>query len=177
MMNKIYLIGRLTKDPSLTHTKSGIASLRFTLAVNRTINSAKGEKAADFINCISWRLTAENMAKFLKKGSQVLVEGRIETGSYTAKDGTTKFTTDIIASSVQFLDSRTGSPQSQQPTQPIPFPQPQAVNPYQPYPNQPQTMQQGQPPQPTWQQQQAVGQNTWTPQQRSATFNEANLPF
>ena len=76
MMNKTYLIGRLTKDPELKHTANGIASLRFTLAVNRTLTSAKGEKTADFINCIAWRTQAENMAKFLKKGSQVLVEGQ-----------------------------------------------------------------------------------------------------
>ena len=183
MLNKTMLIGRLTKDPELKRTPNGIATLRFTLAVNRTVTSSKGEKTADFINCIAWRAQAENMAKYLKKGSQVLVDGRIETGSYTVKDGTTKFTTDIVASSVQFLDNRAESSQAVQPTQPIPFPQQQqqaqqpyrqqVSNPYQQYPQQPQSVQQ-----PTWQPQQAVGQNQWIPpQQQPTAFNEADLSF
>ena len=106
MINRVVLVGRITKDLELKHTQSGIANLRFTLAVNRSFKSQDGLQQADFINCVSWRGQAENMAKFLRKGSLIGVEGRIETGNYQAQDGTTRYTTDVIADSVQFLESR-----------------------------------------------------------------------
>lgn len=106
MINRVVLVGRLTRDPELKYTTNGIANLRFSVAVNRTFTNQSGERQADFINCVAWRAQAENMSKFLRKGSLIGVEGRIETGSYQAQDGTTRYTTDVIADSVQFLEPR-----------------------------------------------------------------------
>ena len=109
MINRVVLVGRLTRDPELKYTTNGIANLRFTVAVNRTFTNQSGERQADFIGCVAWRAQAENMAKFLRKGSLIGVEGRIETGSYQAQDGTTRYTTDVIADSVQFLEPRSAN--------------------------------------------------------------------
>lgn len=106
MINRTVLVGRLTKDPEVRFTSSNIAYARFTLAVNRTFAGASGEREADFIQCIAWRRQAENLARFVKKGSLVGVEGRIQTGSYDDKDGVRKYTTDVVADSVQFLESK-----------------------------------------------------------------------
>ncbi len=105
-MNRVCLVGRLTAKPELRYTGSNIAYARFTVAVNRTFTTAQGEREADFISVIVWRRQAENVCKYLDKGSQVSVEGRIQTGSYTAQDGTKRYTTDVAADSVQFLDSK-----------------------------------------------------------------------
>lgn len=109
MINRVVLVGRLTRDPELKYTTNGIANLRFSIAVNRTFTSQNGERQADFINCVAWRGQAENMAKFLRKGSLIGVEGRIETGSYQAQDGSTRYTTDVVCDSVQFLEPRQAS--------------------------------------------------------------------
>lgn len=106
MINNVVLVGRLTKDPELKMTPSGIAVTRFTLAVNRPFTSQGGEKKADFINCIAWRKQAENLANFMRKGGRIGVCGRIETGSYEGQDGKRVYTTEIIADSIQFLESR-----------------------------------------------------------------------
>lgn len=111
MINRTILVGRLTKDPQLTYTPSGVAVARFTLAVNRNFNSAQGEKEADFINCTVWRKPAENTANFLKKGSLAGVEGRIQTGSYEGTDGKRVYTTEVVCDSVQFLEPRNSSPE------------------------------------------------------------------
>ena len=81
-MNKVFLIGRLTRDPELRYTGSNIATTRFTLAVNRPFQSQNGEQGTDFINVVVWRKQAENVKKYCTKGSLVAVEGRIQTGSY-----------------------------------------------------------------------------------------------
>ena len=107
-MNKVCLIGRITKDPELRYTSSNIASVRFTLAVNRTFQNQNGEREADFINCVAWRNQAENMKKYVTKGSLVAVEGRIQTGSYE-RDGQRIYTTDVVADNVQFLESKSQS--------------------------------------------------------------------
>ena len=109
MINRVVLVGRLTRDPELKYTTNGIANLRFSIAVNRTFTSQNGERQADFINCVAWRGQAENMAKFLRKGSLIGVEGRIETGSYQAQDGSMRYTTDVVCDSVQFLEPRSAS--------------------------------------------------------------------
>lgn len=109
MINRVVLVGRLTKDPELRYTPSGVAVTRFTLAVNRTFSNTQGEKEADFINCIVWRKPAENTANFLKKGSLAGVEGRIQTGSYEGQDGKRVYTTEVVADSVQFLEPRNSS--------------------------------------------------------------------
>jgi single-strand DNA-binding protein len=108
-MNQVSLVGRLTKDPELRYTPSGVASTRFTIAINRTFASANGEKEADFINIQVWRKPAENAANYLKKGSLVGVTGRIQTGSYEGTDGKRIYTTDVVAENVQFLSPVSGA--------------------------------------------------------------------
>lgn len=104
-MNKVVLIGRLTKDPELKFTQSGTAVTQFTLAVNKRFKKENGP-AADFINIVAWGKTAENCGNYLNKGSQASVAGRIETRSYQAKDGTNRYVVEIAADEVQFLDSK-----------------------------------------------------------------------
>lgn len=122
MINRCILVGRLTKDPELRYTSSNIAYTRFTIAVNRTFSSSSGEREADFIQCITWRRQAENVSKFVHKGSLVGVEGRIQTGSYDDKEtGKRVYTTDVVCDSVQFLepkgDSNDSGYQTQEPRQ------------------------------------------------------------
>ena len=107
-MNRVELIGRITRDPELRYTSSNIATTRFTLAVNRPFQGQNGEQGTDFINIVVWRKQAENVKKFVSKGSLVAVEGRIQTGSYE-KDGQRVYTTDVVADSVQFLETRAQS--------------------------------------------------------------------
>lgn len=105
-MNKVILIGRLARDPEMRTTGSGIAVTRFTVAVSRPFNPQNGQPQTDFINCVAWRRQAENIAKYCNKGSQVAVEGRIQTGSYDAQDGSKRYTTEVVADSVQFLETK-----------------------------------------------------------------------
>ena len=107
-MNKVMLIGRVTRDPELRYTASNIPSTRFTLAVNRTFQNQNGETEADFINVVVWRKQAENVKKYVTKGSLIAVEGRIQTGSYE-RDGQRVYTTDVVADNVQFLESKAQS--------------------------------------------------------------------
>lgn len=107
-MNKVVLIGRVTRDPELRYTASNIPSARFTLAVNRPFENQNGEREADFINIVVWRKQAENVKKYVNKGSLIAVEGRIQTGSYE-KDGQRVYTTDVVADNVQFLESKSQS--------------------------------------------------------------------
>ncbi len=105
-MNKVILIGRLARDPEMRTTGSGVAVTRFTVAVSRPFAPQGGQPQTDFIGCIAWRRQAENIAKYCSKGSQVAVEGRIQTGSYDGQDGQRHYTTDIVADNVTFLGSR-----------------------------------------------------------------------
>ena len=105
-MNRVCLVGRLTAKPELRYTGSNTAYTRFTVAVNRTFTNAQGEREADFISVIAWRKQAENIANYLDKGSQVSIDGRIQTGSFTDQNGNRRYTTDVVADNVQFLDSR-----------------------------------------------------------------------
>lgn len=105
-MNKVVLIGRLTKDPELKYTPgTGTAVATFTLAVDRR-TSKNGQKEADFINIVAWNKTAELVANYMKKGRQMGVSGRIQTRSYDAKDGTKRYITEVVADEIQFLDSK-----------------------------------------------------------------------
>ncbi|MTK22510.1 single-stranded DNA-binding protein [Turicibacter sanguinis] len=113
MINRVVLVGRLTRNPELKYTANGIANLKFSLAVNRTYTGANGERQADFINCMAWRGTAENMAKFLKKGALIGIEGRMETSSYQTTDGSTRYSTYVVCDHVQFLESKKSQWQSQ----------------------------------------------------------------
>ncbi|MDR4934871.1 single-stranded DNA-binding protein [Rossellomorea marisflavi] len=109
MMNRVVLVGRLTKDPELKYTPSGVAVASFTLAVNRSFTNQSGEREADFINCVVWRRPAENVANFLKKGSLAGVDGRIQTRNFEGQDGRRVFMTEVVAESVQFLEPRSAS--------------------------------------------------------------------
>lgn len=108
-MNRVMLIGRITAKPELRYTGSNIPYSRFSVAVNRTFSNSQGQRETDFINVIIWRKQAENVCNFLDKGSLVSVEGRIQTGSYDDKDGNKRYTMDVVADSVQFLESRSQS--------------------------------------------------------------------
>ncbi len=105
-MNKVILIGRLTRDPEMRTTASGTSVTRFSIAVQRPFQDQNGERGADFINCVAWRRQAENIGKYCTKGTQVAIEGRIQTGSYDAQDGTKRYTTDIVCDNVTFLGSK-----------------------------------------------------------------------
>ena len=105
-MNKAILVGRLTKDPEMRTTSSGIAVTSFTVAVNRTYADQSGERQTDFINCVIWRKQAENVAKYCTKGSLVAVEGRIQTRSYDHQDGSKRYVTEVVCDSVNFLSSK-----------------------------------------------------------------------
>lgn len=106
MMNRVILVGRLTKDPELRYTPSGVPVATFTLAVNRAFSNQEGEREADFINCVVWRKPAENAANYLKKGSLAGVDGRLQTRNYEGSDGKRIYVTEIVAESVQFLEPK-----------------------------------------------------------------------
>ncbi len=107
-MNKVILIGNLTKDPELTTTNNGISLCKFTIAVQRRFSNADGSREADFIPVIVWRSQADNCYKYLKKGNKAAVYGSIQTRSYDAPDGTRRYMTEVIAEEVEFLSSRSG---------------------------------------------------------------------
>ena len=112
MINNVVLVGRLTKKPELRQTTSNISVCQFTVAVNRNFNSQNGGQEADFINCVAWRSTADNMVKFLDKGSLVGIEGRIQTRSYE-QDGQRRYVTEVVADNVRFLESRNNNNNNQ----------------------------------------------------------------
>ncbi|MDL2276357.1 single-stranded DNA-binding protein [Breznakia sp. OttesenSCG-928-G09] len=113
MINRVVLVGRITKDIELRKTQSGTSVVSFTMAVNRRFKQ-EGQPEADFIRCIAWNKTAEMMNQYLSKGSLIGVEGRIQTGSYQDKDGKTVYTTDVIIDNVQFLEPKNVSNNSTQ---------------------------------------------------------------
>jgi len=108
-MNKALLVGRLTTKPELRYTNANIPYTRFSLAVDRGVNNSNGEKITDFINVVVWRKQAETVCQYLNKGSLVSVEGRIQTGNYTDKDGNKRYTTDVAADNIRFLESKAQS--------------------------------------------------------------------
>ena len=121
-MNRVMLIGRLTAKPELRYTGSNLPYARFSVAVNRTYSNAQGQRETDFINVVVWRKQAENVCNFLDKGSLVSVEGRIQTGSYDDKDGNKRYTMEVVADSVQFLETRAQSQnRSQASNEPSPY--------------------------------------------------------
>jgi single-strand DNA-binding protein len=105
-MNRVVLVGRLTKDPDLRYTPNGVPVATFTLAVNRPFKKDNGEQEADFINVVVWRKPAENAANYLKKGSLAGVDGRIQTRNYEGQDGKRIYVTEVLAESVQFLEPK-----------------------------------------------------------------------
>lgn len=103
--NKVILGGRLTADPELKQTTSGVAVLSFTIAVNRRYQK-EGEAQTDFINCQAWRQTAEFITKFFRKGSSISVVGSVQTRTWTDNDGNKKYATDIVVDEAYFVDSK-----------------------------------------------------------------------
>ncbi len=112
MINKAVLVGRLVRDPEYRTTPSGVQVATFTLAVNRTFTNQQGEREADFINCVVFRKTAENVNNYLSKGSLAGVEGRLQSRSYENQEGRRVYVTEVVCDNVQFLepkDSQNGS--------------------------------------------------------------------
>ena len=102
-MNKVFLIGNLTRDPELTETPSGVATCRFSIAVNRNYTSQDGERQTDFFNCTAWRGQAETIARYTKKGNKVAVTGSIQLRNYEDNQGVKRTAVDIIVQDVEFL--------------------------------------------------------------------------
>lgn len=105
-MNKVFLIGNLTRDPELSTTPSGVSVCRISIAVSRRFSNAEGTRETDFFNVTAWRGNAENCAKFLKKGSKVAVAGSIQLRNFERTDGTKGLAVDVVADEVEFLSQR-----------------------------------------------------------------------
>lgn len=108
-MNKVILIGNLTKDPELRYTPNGVAVCTFTVAVNKRVN---GDNQADYINIVAWQKLADICANYLRKGSKAAIEGRIQTRNYEDKEGKRRYVTEVVAENVQFLS---GKPREEEP--------------------------------------------------------------
>ena len=113
MINRVVLVGRMTRDPELRRTPQGDAVTSFTLAVNRNYTSRDGQQQADFINCVVWRKPAENVERYCSKGSLVGVEVRIQTRSYDNSQGQKVYVVEVICDSVQFLETRAARERAQ----------------------------------------------------------------
>ena len=124
-MNKVVLTGRITKDPEIRYTQTGMPNLRFSLAVDRQTRDASGNRTADFISCVAFSQQADFISRFVKKGNILAIEGRIQTGQFQGQDGQTRYTTDVVIERIENL-----SPREQNQAQ-----QPQQQNPYQGYNN------------------------------------------
>lgn len=122
MINRSTLVGRLTKDPELRYTSNNVATVQFTIAVNRSFTNQAGEREADFVPCIAWRKQAENLANFMQKGALVGVDGRLQTRTYEAQDGSKRFVMEVVAEQVHFLESkkREQAPLPEPPRQTVP---------------------------------------------------------
>lgn len=105
-MNKVFLIGNLTRDPELTETSGGVSVCHFAIAVNRTYSSSDGERQTDFFNVTAWRGLADNIARFMKKGSKVAVSGSIQIRNYEDNQGMKRTAVDVIAQDVEFLTAK-----------------------------------------------------------------------
>lgn len=105
-MNSVCLVGRLTRDPELKYTGNNVAVASFSLAVNRNFKDANGERETDFINCVIWRQSAENLANWAKKGALIGITGRIQTRSYENQQGQRVYVTEVVAENFQMLESR-----------------------------------------------------------------------
>lgn len=105
-MNSANLIGRLSNSPEIRHTANNQVVCRFTLAVTRRFKNQAGDYEADFINCVAFGKTAELIGNYVEKGQQLAVEGRIQTGSYTAQDGSKRYTFDVVVENITFINSR-----------------------------------------------------------------------
>ena len=106
MINRVVLTGRLTRDPELKTTQSGLSVATFTLAVNRQYTNSQDERGADFISCVIWRKAAENFCKFTSKGSLVGIDGRIQTRTYDDKNGQKVYVTEVVVDNFSLLESK-----------------------------------------------------------------------
>lgn len=122
-MNRVEILGRIVKDPDVRYSQGDkpMAVARFTVACDRKFKK-QGEQTADFINCIAFSKTAEVIEKYFHKGMRIALDGRIQTGSYTNKDGKKVYTTDIVAESVEFCESKSESQQNNAQNSPAPMP-------------------------------------------------------
>lgn len=114
MLNRVVLVGRLTRDPDLRYTASGRAVANFTIAVNRPFTNQQGDREADFINCVIWNKPAENLANYMSKGNLIGIDGNLQSRSYDGQDGKRIYVTEVLAASVQFLESKNKT-QNQEP--------------------------------------------------------------
>jgi single-strand DNA-binding protein len=112
MLNRVVLVGRLTRDPELRYLQNGAAVAKFTLAVDRNFTNQNGEREADFIFISVWRNQAENVAKYCVKGSLVALEGRLQVSNYDNQEGQRVYHTEVVADNVRFLDSKKQKQQS-----------------------------------------------------------------
>jgi single-strand DNA-binding protein len=115
MLNKIILMGRLTKNPELRRTQSGTAVTSFTIAADRDFKGQNGEKETDFIDCVAWRNTAEFAAKYFTKGRMAIVEGRLQIRDWTDKEGNKRRSAEVVADNVYFGDSKRDDAQANAP--------------------------------------------------------------
>lgn len=112
MINRVILVGRITKDPEVKTTQSNIPVVSFTIAVNRQFTDESGNRQADFIQCVMWRKPAENMGKYVRKGNLLGIDGRIQARQYESDNGM-RYVTEVICDSVQFLEAK-GEQQSEE---------------------------------------------------------------
>jgi len=105
-MNKVILIGRITKDPELKKTPTDVSVVQFTIAVNRNYQDKNGERQADFISCVAWRNQADNLARFIKKGALLAVEGNLQTRQYDDQSGQRRYVTEVVCDNVTFLETK-----------------------------------------------------------------------
>ena len=108
-MNKVFLIGNLTRDPEIRETASGVPMCRFTIAVNRNYKNADGERQTDFFNCTAWRVTAETISRYTKKGNKVAVTGSVEIREYEDNQGARRTSVDVIVQDCEMLTPRDNS--------------------------------------------------------------------
>lgn len=118
-MNKVEIVGRLTRDVEIRTTESGTVTARFSIAVSRRFKNAEGVYEADFINCVAFGKTAEFIEKYFSKGSMIGVTGRIQTGSYTNKDGQKVYTTDVVIEECEFVTSKSDNNNTTKPEDPV----------------------------------------------------------
>ena len=111
-MNKIILVGRLTKDPEVRSTSAGFATVNFTVAVNRNFKNKEGGYDADFLPCVAFRNTADFISKFFKKGSMISLEGRVQTRNYDAQDGSKRYVTEVVVENAEFCGGKNESSSS-----------------------------------------------------------------
>lgn len=114
MINNVVLVGRLTRDPDLRYTSSGVAVATFSLAVNRNFTSQNGERETDFINCVIWRKPAETLANYARKGTLIGLTGRIQTRNYESQQGQRVYVTEVVADNFQLLESKAVNDQRRQ---------------------------------------------------------------